>query len=195
MPPPAGELNTRLVEAIVKLRLRDCRKMLLIDDARVEQACQAVTARLATVFGPEPPDPLADLSLNMIEGEVEVEVAKPEAVAALACLNAVGLFDNRLHLRYEFVSPVTRSTHFGEQEVRGVYRAFPFSRVFDAAGLHQVIVSEQGRLVLGVFARVWGCPDVRFELVPPGQASARLENPQVLPEGWGLFRPEAQGRP
>jgi hypothetical protein len=188
-------LNARLVEAIVKLRLRDCRKRLLIDEAMIEDARRAVTARLAGVFGPEPPDPLEDLALNMIEGEVEVEIAKPGAVAALACLNALGLFDNRTSIRCEFTDPATRSAHFVEQEVRGVYTAFPFSRVFDSAGLHRVIVSEQGRLVLAVFARVWGCPEVRFELVPPpGETFSLPVGPQLLPEGWGLSATEGRGR-
>lgn len=192
----AAELNRKLVGAIVKLRLRDRRKRLLIEEERVEEDQRTVTARLlSNILGNHPPDPLGNLSLNMIEGEVEVEVAKPEAVATLACLNGVGVFDKRLNIRYEFRNPITRSTHVGEEAMWGVYTAFPFSKVFDAAGLHEAIVSDQGRLVLAVFARIWGYPEVRFEIAPPGHGSGRLNNPQVLPEGWGLDPKARQGRP
>jgi hypothetical protein len=190
-----ADLNRRLVEAVVKLRLRDCKRRLLVRADQMEQAQQAITARLlSSFFADATTDPLSDLSLGMIEGEVELEVVKPSEVIALACLNSYGVsygvFDPEMYIAVRYVDPATGGDHPAQHYIRSLGRSFLFTPVFQG-GLRQFIVSDAGRLVLSIWARSRGAPEAQYAIAA---ADAQEQPPPItasltLPAGWGL--PEA----
>jgi hypothetical protein len=184
-----ADLNRRLVEAVVKLRVRDCKRRSLIAAEQMERAQQAITGRLLSgFFADGTTDPLSDLSLEMIEGEVELYIAKPSTVIALACLNCSGLFDPEMYIAVNYVDPATRKTCMLQVHIRSLGKSFPFTPVFQPLGQGQSMVSDAGRWVLSTYAKSRGAPEARFAIAaataqggPPD-----VTTPRTLPAGWGL---------
>jgi hypothetical protein len=180
-----GDFNRRLVEAVVKLRLRDCKRRLPIAADQMEKAQQAITGRLLSgFFSGGKTDPLGELSLAMIEGEVELEIARPSAVIALACLNSLGIFDPEMYIAVKYVDPTTGERCQNMELIRSIGQSFPFTPVFQPLGVGQFIVSDAGQLVLSICAKSKGAPEVQYAI-----ANAQEEpivSPQTLPAGWGL---------
>ena len=184
-----ADLNRRLVEAVVKLRLRDCKRRLLIRADQMEQAQQAITARLPSgPFVVGTTDPLSDLSLAMIEGEVELEIVKPSEVIALACLNSYGAFDPEMYVAVKYVDPATCSDCDVAAHIRSLGKSFPFTPVFQPGGPRQFIVSDAGRLILSIYAKSRGAPEAQYAIAPanPQGRPPGVTSPLTLPAGWGL---------
>ena len=126
------------MEAVVKLRVRDCKRCLLIPADQMEQVQQDITGRLFSgFFADGTTDPLSDLSLEMIEGEVELATADQSAVVALACLNSFGIFDPEMYIAVTY-NPVTGGMSMNQHHIRSLAKLFPFTPVFQPAGLRPV---------------------------------------------------------
>jgi hypothetical protein len=175
------------VEAVVKLRLRDCKRRLLIAAYQMEQAQQAITARLSSApFVVGTTDPLSDLSLAMIEGEVELEVVEPWDIIALACLNLYGVFDPEMYIAVKYADPSGHGD--GKSQIRLLRNSFPFTEVFQQMGPDRCAVSDSGRLFLSIYAKSQGALEAQYAIAPanPRGHPQGVPSPLTLPAGWGL---------
>jgi hypothetical protein len=184
-----ADLNKRLVEAVVKLRLRDCKRRLLVKaDEMAEYEKAIMGALLSSFFADTTTDPLADLSLALIEGEVELTITESSAVIALACLNAVGIFEPEMYIAVNYVDPVAGRNCYFQHHIRSLGKSFPFTVVFQPLGHGPFMISDAGRGVLSIYAKSRGAPEAQYAIAP---ATAQRQPPnvpthQTLPAGWGL---------
>jgi hypothetical protein len=169
--------------------VRDCKRRLLVQADELENVQQAVTSRLlGTFFAEGKTDPLSDLSLEIIEGEVELEVAKFSSIIALACLNSYGPFDPEAHIQVSYVEPHTRNSCVASNHIRSLGKSFPFTPVFRPLGGRQFYVSDAGRLLLTIWAKSRDTPEAQYALASSdaqGQPT-QVTSSQLLPQGWGL---------
>jgi hypothetical protein len=183
-----ADLNKRLVEAVVKLRLRDCKRLKVIAAFDVKKLQEAITQRLlSTLFADSTIDPLTELNIEMIEVDVELEVAKPSHVFALGCLASREVFDPEMHIAVKNVDTSTGDIE-GSFLIKSLRRSFPFTEVFQPTGGGQCTVSFDGRRFLKRYADVRGAPEVLYKFAAadvPGQPPD-LTSPLTLPAGWGL---------
>src|SRR4051812_31686981 len=105
-----SECRNYLVEAIVKLRIRDWKmhqKQRAMDHLNDEAKLQAATASVikkftSGIFAEQSSDPTSDFVLSMIEGEIEIELLQDTVLASLACCRHAGLAPKQAFIRVEF---------------------------------------------------------------------------------------------
>lgn len=188
-----ADLNNRLVEAVVKLRLRDCKRTSRFAAVNMEQAQRLITNRLLTgVFCGITADPLSDLSLALIEGEIEGEIVQREVFVALACLNYEGAFDPDMYIALKYVDPDTRQNAGRTHHIRSIGQAFPFTLLFEYGGPFGQTLSREGQRLLRIHAAAKGSPSAEFVIAPVNAQGRIIQTPpsRTLPAGWAL--PEAE---
>lgn len=180
-----AEIQAKLFEAIVRFRLRDCRKLRLVDDDRVTAAIPKVIAWVKKTMPKEAlACPESDQVVTAVELAITLAIVKRGTWAALACLAASASFDPREAIRTELRE---EAGGLAGQEcmIAVIQEDLPFLHPFVVDGPGAARISPPCRKLLGMYLSEAPLPQVKYEIRAGGIAAmAQLENPLILPAGW-----------
>lgn len=179
------EIRAKLLEAVVRFRLRDCKKLGLVDDDGVTAAIPKVIARVTKMV---PKDALACPESNQVAKAVEQAIilatVKRGTWASLACLAASVSFDPKNAITTEF-SEATGGSSVHNCMIAYIQKDIPFLSPFVLDGLDVGHISPAVSSLLTVYLVESPLPDVRYEIKAAACAAMpHFENPLILKAGW-----------
>jgi hypothetical protein len=190
-------VRLKLLEAIVRFRLHDCKQMHNLDTDRAGGIAIKVIDRLKPALDDPSIDVTGEGFLKLVENEIELHSIKSSAWVQLACLAYLQEFNPNQSLVVEFTDDNGSQSH-ASSVIVSLQSGFPFTKIMTFTNDPNVLSSAVGMSMIGRISADattilkehcsrTNLPEAKFELsdfVAMMNWPHQFAGPKVLPRNW-----------
>jgi len=175
----------RLLEAIVRFRLKDYQQKQSLDGDRASGIALKVVDRLKPHVRENPTIHLCgEEFLETIQREIELHAVPLTVWVELACAAEMGTEDPRKAVGVEFTDDKGAQSH-GSTVILSLQSSFPFTKVWNMTDLAKGHLSGEAIALLTEYCSRNTLPETRYELRDSvSTLDWTLPNPSILPRAW-----------
>ena len=180
-------LRLKLLEAIVRFRMRDYQQSQSLDPDRTSGIASRIIERLKPlVKGNWDLDVHGEAFLQTVETEVLLHSVQLSTWMELACLAAVREFDPRRAIVLRFIDDKGNQSH-ASTAIFSLQSSFPFIKILNLQSHTSGGLSPAAVNLLKEYCSRTPLPDAQYQVLDAVAVSdwtSRLLDPNTLPRGW-----------